>query len=282
MVTGLASCSSQSEGSGGPEHEASCKSICQFHAECEKTCFLDEEPDCDEQKNYDFIFGQCQPACSAGEPLLGGACAGAAAMLATCFEGKSCSAGLGDACRIDDMRYRELCLEKPGEHVCRNFSVELEIGCLPYGLFGFRGTGCEEACKASAADLECLEAHYALDECTEGMLFSCGAWSGECADEAGAVAEACEAWQPVEPEPEEQSFCAGIAEHQCDCGLFSGEECVTLAAGRCLFALGHGSDCRKSMESFDACMTGIESCDRDKLRDECLPQWDAWNEACHQ
>jgi hypothetical protein len=279
-MLGLVACSGTSGPANEGSHEASCDSICRFHAECEKMCFPDEDPECDEQENYDAIYGNCNPECLQSESLLDGACADAAVTLAGCFEGRSCEAGLGEACRIEDMRYHELCLEQPGEYVCRNFCVELQMGCIPYELFGFRGDGCEEACKASAADLACLEAHYAFDQCTPGMMFACGAWTEDCATEAASAVDLCEGWQPVTPDPEELSFCGAVAPHQCDCGLWSGEDCVPMATNRCMFLLGRGTACRDATEAFDACMTTIESCNRDKLRDECLPEWDAWTEAC--
>ncbi|MBM4355681.1 MAG: hypothetical protein FJ109_18140, partial [Deltaproteobacteria bacterium] len=59
-AAGLVACGAASGTADGGNHEASCDSICRFHAECEKTCFPDEEPECDEQENYDSIYGQCK------------------------------------------------------------------------------------------------------------------------------------------------------------------------------------------------------------------------------
>ncbi len=281
MLVGLVACGGCSSRKTDDGHEASCESVCHFHAECEKTCFLDEEPDCSEQENYDLIYSQCMAGCTHGATRLDGACTDAAGALAECLDGRSCADGLGDGCRIEEMRYRELCLDQPGQYVCRSFCVELQVGCLPYSLFGFRGDGCEEACKTSAADLGCLEAHYALDQCTEGMMYACGAWTGDCTTQAASMAELCDAWQPNSADPEEQSFCSAIAPHQCDCGLWSGEDCLSTATYGCLFLLGHGSPCREAMQSFDSCMTSIDACDRDKLRDTCLPEWEAWEQSCY-
>lgn len=265
---------------GLSSHEDTCGKLCEYKATCLKTCDYVEEPDCNEEENYQTQLQLCLEACVPGESRLEGACTSAAELLSNCLEGRSCGDGLGEACRIEEIRYLELCVAQPGTYVCYDFCTELEAGCTPYTLFGFRGPGCQEACEGSAGQLDCLEAHYELDRCTQGVAWSCGAWSGDCAPQAQQVVQLCEVWESLEADVQETEFCQTLAPVQCSCGLWEAPDCEIHAVNRCLFSLGFGVDCETSLEAFHDCMQAIESCSRDLLRDTCLPQWEATARDC--
>ncbi len=261
-------------------HPGVCKSLCAVEAECGKSCDYNEEPGCDEQKNYDFIYADCLGKCIAGEPKVNGACPEAALQYALSQQGKSCEAVFGDACAYEQRRYNELCVTEPGDWVCFHFCSALEVGCLPYELVGFRGGDCDKACMEQAKDLQCLEAHYQLDECMGTHGYACGPFPATCTAQVQDLDQKCAGWAATTADAAERSACATYAPLQCQCGLFTGDSCVELATERCLYQFGNGLACQQTTQAFYECMEGIQECNRDLLRETCLDDWDAYYEAC--
>jgi hypothetical protein len=268
-------CGSDNQGQGA------CQRICQFQAECYSVCDYPGEPDCDPEALYLEEYSRCLEACDGALTTRGAECQAAAGTQAKCLEQSSCGDTQTGDCASAEMRYHELCFNQPGDWVCVRFCEELEAGCLPWERFGFRGADCEATCKTGALAPECREAHYAFDACTEGLGYACRLLDESCAASAAALDEACPTWASAPEVPAENAACTPVGERQCTCGLYLAEEdCPALAANRCRFEYGKGLACVEAIQALDLCMAGIPECDRELLREGCLPQWDGWYEAC--
>ena len=261
-------------------HEEVCHALCTVDADCSKACDYNEEPDCSEQTNFEMFYNQCMDSCEGGEANEHGACPDAARRYAECQGGKLCEMSNGDQCQADRRRYTELCAQEPGWMVCTSFCAGLEMGCLPYERVGFRGKGCREACMAAAADLECLDAHYRLDVCMGTKVYACGPVGDTCEQELELLYSKCDEWESEEGVAGERKTCAEYAALGCGCDLYTGLNCLELSTERCLYQLGLGTECAGAGEAFYDCMSEIDDCSRDLLRDTCLPVWEVWEDAC--
>jgi hypothetical protein len=164
LVLGLglgAGCGSDDKG------KTTCQSICQLQADCYAVCDYPEEPECDPQALYVEEYARCLEACDTAVVTRGAECVAAAEAQLPCMQQSQCGQVQQGTCATAEMRYYELCHQEPGAWVCGYFCDELEGGCLPWELFGYRGTDCEATCKTAVLDADCREAHYAFDACTE-------------------------------------------------------------------------------------------------------------------
>lgn len=262
-------------------HEQNCGVICEAHAQCGKSCDYNEEPDCDEEKNYQTTLAECIPACEQGASNAHGGCPSAADLYRQCMAGQECNAYFEKTCTTEKRRFHELCLSEPGWLVCFHFCTALEVGCMNYESVGFRGKGCEEACKQSANDLDCLETHYALDTCMGTQGYACGPFPELCQPQLDALVATCEKWAPAQVDQEQLMACQTYAVAQCRCGLFSGEACEALATQRCLFAFGRGQACIDATKAFHECMDPIPDCNRDVMREQCEAIWNTYYSECN-
>lgn len=256
-----------------------CERICDWETDCYGVCDYIEEPACDQEQRTADYMRNCLEGCHGGT-VDGSMCPGAEPW-ADCLDATVCGATPTSDCEIAEMRYHEVCLGTPGDWVCGYFCTELEDGCTAWEEFGYRGTDCVEKCTTAAQSAECREAIYDFDACTPGQRLACQLDDMSCGPQAEALITACDGWEPAVPNPTEDEACLTIATHQCDCGLRQPEvDCVQISANRCRFHLGLGQTCIDAVNDFDFCMAALQECDRDKLREDCLPEWDAWYAAC--
>jgi hypothetical protein len=260
--------------------ENACATLCPRVAACEQACDPVEEPDCDEAQRRRESLARCTDACGQGLEARPEDCGDAAERLSACLEARTCD-DAASACAVDQMRYHELCVAAPGALACPLFCSAMAAGCLTYAQFGFRGPGCVDACAEGMASPACREAHYTLGLCDDAIGAACVNGGGACAPQLSAVEAACDSWAPAVPDPDDVAFCAGVAPVLCRCGIWlDPEDCVGLAAERCLYSLGAGGSCRNAEAIFVACLEGLEVCDRDTAREMCLDVWNAWSGAC--
>jgi hypothetical protein len=269
----------EGEGEGEPED---CDVVCEYVATIEGECDFVEEPDCDPDERLRSAREQCDGECAGG--LSREACPNAVATYADCVDA---DAHDGE-CAIAVARYEELCLQTPGAITCSMFCVPIEIGCLSYEAFGYRGDACEAECQQAAEDETCREAQYDLVLCeaeSSGAGYACGRLTPTCLAVAADVDDACATWTATTADPLEAAQCEGFAEAACGCGLFGTSggvdpNCLPIARDRCLFDLGRDAGCAAASDTFVTCMNGIVTCTRDALRDACLDEWDTWSSTC--
>lgn len=274
LSLGFSACDGASDPSESP-----CEPLCEDLAECRKVCDPEEGPTCDEGRKYAESLSRCRSECAPGVRDREG-CEDAAEAFARCAGAAVCDT-IDSVCTTSSTRYEEWCFQAPGALTCPLFCAELSTGCLPYARFGFRGEGCEATCRAGVETPACAEAHYTLAARLPARGFACTP-PGDVVDaEIERVVAACAPWETVTPDPEEVAFCEAAAADQCRCGLFATEdECPRQATARCLFALGFGPACRTATEAFSACMSTVDACNRDTLRDRCGTPWTRWTAAC--
>lgn len=256
-----------------------CERICDWETACYGVCDFVEDPECDPEETAQDYREACLDACHGG--TVDGRDCGGAEQWVDCLDRMACGEQPTTACEVAEMRYHEVCLGIPGDRVCDYFCTEIENGCTAWEEFGYRGHDCVATCAGAAQDPDCREAHYAYDACSPGTRFACQLENDSCDAEVAGLIDACDAWSPGTPIPAENVACDVIAAHQCACGLRQpDEDCVAVSANRCRFHLGLGPACVDALNAFDLCMIAIQDCDRDKLRELCLPEWDAWYAEC--
>jgi hypothetical protein len=92
----------------------------------------------------------------------------------------------------------------------------------------------------------------------------------------------CPTWEEGLVDSDEELFCQITAELGCACGfsLAPASYCEENLQNECLFQLGLGTACMSAKSDFNICMSGIAECNRDILRVQCLPEWQAHSAAC--
>jgi hypothetical protein len=271
-------------GASGGASNFDCEFLCEDLANCASDCDPEESPDCSREENIRREREACLRFCDAGSVEYGDACQDAVEQYGRCVDGTSCNRQENVECEVEQRRFLEICNGARGGSVCGEFCTELEIGCIPYTDVGFRGNGCDDECFANAANLDCLEAHYAVSECIAdagGRRYSCDPYGDLCIDEFDDLRLFCESWEIVTPDPDEIALCEEAAALECECDYTLREvNCEIAARERCLYALGLGSVCENAIIDFNACMASIDECNRDILRDTCLPEWQARTGLC--
>lgn len=266
--------------------QPACDVICKVEADCSKVCDpVEDPPDCSEAEKYREAYDSCRAVCDGGLTDRGAPCDAAVDAYSACIDGPVC--GDQSGCDIEGGVYHERCVGQPGDISCFSVCSGLEIGCVPYESLGVRGgDDCETVCAESAEDSVCMNSLFVFDECLDdhsGSGYSCTPEESACDDEIADVEGTCDAFEEVTGTPADRAFCAPVADTQCACAFWSDPAeptCEEQAENECVYELGWGLACRDAIEAFAACMESLDVCTRETVRELCIDEWLAWNDAC--
>jgi hypothetical protein len=252
-----------------------CERLCDDRAECGgNTCDPDPsvDSDCDPEAERNWARRDCLFDCHGGEDR-GQACAKATSEVSACFVEHSCGRQ-EEACESEDTRYYDLCVaERPGQTSCRFVCDDLERGCFPSELFGFRGHDCEEGCLDAARDGACIEAVMEFAMCLieqKDRVGGCPTLNSACLAKAENFAEACDGFAPVPVDPNEEAFCTEAISWLCGCGLFSGGvACSEMTTNQCFIKSWGSEPCRAPLGDLMTCMATLPVCSMQTVGDVC-------------
>lgn len=264
-----------------------CEELCRDVTDCRSYCDPGVET-CDdpeeEMKAREADFDHCVSECEGSADEKGERCEEAISIYRDCVVRHSC--GGNNYCYGEETRYSDSCFaDTAGSSSCSHVCDQLEFGCYPYELFGYRGPDCEDVCTEAAKKGSCSEALFELQECDLEAPESgtpCMQADSSCRAKAETFVDRCAGFAPTTPDPDEEAFCAAAAITICLCNEISpaGPVCEPKMTDQCLFQLWNGEPCRAAWGEYVACLQSLEVCNGSTVYEECQMQAVARAEAC--
>ena len=266
MITRFIACGVAVVVSAGCSND--CETLCEDVTDCRSYCDPGVE-DCSdkgaEEAAREADYEDCVSECEDAAEDKGERCEEAISILGDCQVRHTCGGGYSH-CGGETTRYYDECfVEQAATTTCGFLCDQLEYGCLPHEVFGYRGPDCREVCIAAAKKESCAEALYAFDDCQSNAadpVVPCLQVDTQCLSKAETFVERCEGFARTTPDPDEEAFCAAAAVTICLCEekYYPDPACEPRTTDQCLFQLWRGDACRAGWEDYVLCLESLDVC----------------------